>query len=471
MQTTKRILDLTPNTYLSFPPDIRVFRREDQFLFLSVTNLVSVNVNTAGKVVLDACAGGNIVMEIARRCSLASGISVPQTLTSILPFLEQLVNADFLRVGNTAWDPQVTRESFEPAFHPVMLYLHLTNRCNMRCTYCYNLTYRSTAVEGGVPELSSAEMRHILDQAASLGVKQVIFTGGEPLMGRNAFSLAQHARSLGLSTALLTNGTLITDKNAVKATDLFNTVIVSLDSWIKEEHEAQRGHYTFDRTVNGIKALVRAGHPRIIIRPVITKRNLASLPHFPEFAIRELGCASFAPVPYLPNSLDEAIELDLFPHFDDYRAAMRAFDAALTQVSGSKPLECDPLRVMVRCGAGSDIISVSPTGDVFPCQALHFPELCGGNLREQSLEDIGTNSPVLKSLREVSIFDIPECTGCDVAMICGGACRAIAYSLYHDLKAHNAFLCPLLHEHALDRLWYESKQAASERNLSTWEPG
>lgn len=471
MQQTKRIPDLTPNTYLSFPMDVRVFRRGDQFLFLSVTTLVSVNVNTAGKVVLDACAGGNTVMEIARRCSLASGIPVPQVLTSILPFLEQLVAADFLRVGDTAWAPQVTRESFDTAFRPVMLYLHLTNRCNMRCTYCYNATYRSRALESGVPELSSTEIQLLLDEAASLGVGQVIFTGGEPLMCPDVFSLAQHARNLGLNTALLTNGTLITGKKAIEITDLFNAVIVSLDSWIKEEHEALRGHNTFDRTVDGIKALIQAGHPSIIIRPVITKRNLAALPHFPEFAARELGCARFAPVPYLPNNLDEAIELDLFPNFDDYRTAMRAFDSALAKVSGSKPLECDPLTVMARCGAGSDIISIGATGDVFPCQALHFPELCGGNLRGQSLEDIGSNSPVLKSLREMSIFDIPKCFDCDVAMICGGACRAIAYSLYRDLKAHNAFLCPLLREHALDRLWYESEQAALERNSSIWDPG
>jgi radical SAM protein with 4Fe4S-binding SPASM domain len=60
-------------------------------------------------------------------------------------------------------------------------------------------------------------------------------------------------------------------------------------------------------------------------------------------------------------------------------------------------------------GAGSNIISASATGDVFPCPALHFPELCAGNVRERSLEDIGCNNPAAPLTRNFadSLYALP----------------------------------------------------------------
>ena len=63
-------------------------------------------------------------------------------------------------------------------------------------------------------EMSLEEGMHVVDDLAELKVPILIFTGGEPLLSRNFYPLAFHAREVGLRTVISTNGTLITPEVA-----------------------------------------------------------------------------------------------------------------------------------------------------------------------------------------------------------------------------------------------------------------
>ncbi len=79
---------------------------------------------------------------------------------------------------------------------PMAVLLELTHRCPLQCPYCSN-PLQMDQVKG---ELSTAEWKSVLEQAAKLGVLQVHFSGGEPTVRQDLAELIRHAREVGLYT-------------------------------------------------------------------------------------------------------------------------------------------------------------------------------------------------------------------------------------------------------------------------------
>lgn len=88
----------------------------------------------------------------------------------------------------------------------------LTCRCNLRCVHCYIGAKRSQPPSQ--PELSTGEIRAILDQLADAGTLWLLLTGGEPLLRPDFQEIYAYARHKGLILSLFTNGTLLTPQMA-----------------------------------------------------------------------------------------------------------------------------------------------------------------------------------------------------------------------------------------------------------------
>src|SRR5262249_13795013 len=85
---------------------------------------------------------------------------------------------------------------------PLALLAELTHRCPLRCPYCSNPLELSRASA----ELDTAVWKRVLKEAAALGVLQVHFSGGEPLVRRDLAELVRHAAKVGLYSNLITSG-------------------------------------------------------------------------------------------------------------------------------------------------------------------------------------------------------------------------------------------------------------------------
>ncbi len=89
--------------------------------------------------------------------------------------------------------------------------ISLTDRCNLRCRYCMP--------EEGVEKLRHEdilrfdEIVRIVRALASLGVRKVRLTGGEPLIRRNIVELVREIHAVpGIETiAMTTNGVMLAD--------------------------------------------------------------------------------------------------------------------------------------------------------------------------------------------------------------------------------------------------------------------
>ena len=92
-----------------------------------------------------------------------------------------------------------------PNLRPLALLAELTYRCPLKCPYCSN----PLELDRYRRELDTATWQRVLAEAAALGVVQVHFSGGEPLVRRDLAELIRTARQLDLYSNLSTGATRV----------------------------------------------------------------------------------------------------------------------------------------------------------------------------------------------------------------------------------------------------------------------
>jgi MoaA/NifB/PqqE/SkfB family radical SAM enzyme len=125
-----------------------------------------------------------------------------------------------------------------------ILILNAHNLCNCRCIMC-DIWKRDRKEQISANDLE----RHRLS-IQNLGVKQVVLTGGEPLLHNDLAALCEFFHGLNIHLTLLTTGLLLL-KRAKDVATLFNDVIISIDG-PQEIHDSIR-------RVNGAFELIRKG--------------------------------------------------------------------------------------------------------------------------------------------------------------------------------------------------------------------
>ena len=94
----------------------------------------------------------------------------------------------------------MSHQNEEASVTPVSVNFHLIRACNAKCRFCF-ATFRD--VSG---QLSLDGARRLLDALREAGGEKLNFAGGEPTLHPHIGALLAHARSLGFTTSLVTNG-------------------------------------------------------------------------------------------------------------------------------------------------------------------------------------------------------------------------------------------------------------------------
>jgi MoaA/NifB/PqqE/SkfB family radical SAM enzyme len=257
---------------------------------------------------------------------------------------------------------------------PRYITVGLTNRCECRCVHCYARGRTSK----GRAELTAHEVKSVLDQAARLGVLQVTFSGGEPLLRDDVVGLVRYARDLGLITRISTNGLGLERRLVAELKRAGLTLCgVSIDDADPEVHDRLRnlpGAYA--RTVAGIKNLRRLGVPCEIL--TYARKDSAESGVRDVVALgRQLGVqAVYVFFSIATGAWHTAFDRVLTEH---EKACVREWHG-ISFVHVEIPRPGSPC-----CVTQGSVIYVSPWGDVTPCPFIPFVV---GNIRRQSLESL-----------------------------------------------------------------------------------
>ncbi len=158
--------------------------------------------------------------------------------------------------------PRVELRSFETLWFQVA-----GTVCNLACSHCFI----SCSPTNHTHELLSLEqVRSYLEEAATLGVKEYYFTGGEPFLNPEMEAILETTLRYGPAT-VLTNGLLLDPRRCERlaamaaAADYSLDLRISLDGYDPASNDPIRGAGTFERILEGAGNVARAG-----LNPVIT---------------------------------------------------------------------------------------------------------------------------------------------------------------------------------------------------------
>ena len=298
------------------------------------------------------------------------------------------------------------------------IYLNMTSACNLRCIYCF----AATRVEHGQNNLLLDDYYRILNEAKQISPSlDINFTGGEPLLSSNTLPVARYAKKLGFRTRILTNATLINVDNVDEISSCFDIFKISVDGSTQEKHEYYRGINTYKRTLNAIDLLLERNR-EVNVAMVVTRNNKDDVSDMSKKWGSKL---IFQPLfPLGKAKTFDNVALTGQEYFD-----ILSNDANINPYSNLVNIlkAHRESRTIKKCAIGDGEISISCTGDVYPCQLLHHEEFLLGNIRNSSLIEI-YNSEKNNSFKYHTVDNILKCKDCDFKYLCGGACQARHFS-------------------------------------------
>lgn len=345
--------------------------------------------------------------------------------------------------------------------------LNITERCNFNCLHCYE------AVDNQISrsEMSLSDCRKLLREARDCGIQNIKITGGEPLIHPDFLTILKSVYEYEMTVGRInSNVHFLTEQLAeeIRAIDgkiLFN---VSYDGagyhdWMRNRKGAEKD------LLSKIKILVDKGF-HVCAAMTLNRVNLDaaedSLKKLEELGVQEFRIIRTSETPrWLLNAKDacltfeeyydamtdlcrkyaseeHTIDLNIF-HFVIIRHRYRCYYLA--------PVTCSPERYdpgLPLCSDARDNITVTPSGDVYPCTpspgVYRAGGVCFGNVFDNGLKPLLQDGPFLafvrKGVHAVKEHD-PKCASCRFFPQCTGGCRLIAYGLSGDLLSHDPMKC------------------------------
>lgn len=150
-----------------------------------------------------------------------------------------------------------------------MLFLEITNACNLNCLHCYNSSGKKKN-----RELSISKIELIIKNFKKIGGNVVCISGGEPFMRNDIIDIVNIILDNGIKDIRLATNGLLINKNNIDILKNFQIVSISLDGFYAE-HNKIRNNNCFDKSVEKIKAIMETiGKDRVEISSVLIEKSL-----------------------------------------------------------------------------------------------------------------------------------------------------------------------------------------------------
>lgn len=362
---------------------------------------------------------------------------------------------------------------FEPRVR--QLSIELTERCNNNCVHCC-VNLPENDMEARNREMTAAQVKDILKQAAAIGYLEVLFTGGEPLLRPDFEDLYLCARRLGMRVLLYTNGRLITSGLA----ELFARIPPLLDIEISvygmhsESYESvTRTPGSFAQFRQGVDLLLERRVP-FVVKGALLPQNRHETGEFEAWAgtlPRMSGRPKYAMFFDLRHRRDDEAKNRLIASLrpspkeglalylrgaGNYRRWTPELAARLLRPAGARLFTCGVCEGHGAC--------VDAYGSAQPCLALRAPELAcklAGAGSGTSLESALGHFARLRDLKATNPDYLRRCAVCFLKGICE-QCPARSWAAHGTLDTPVECQCDVTHAMACQMGWLEDGERGWE---------
>lgn len=341
---------------------------------------------------------------------------------------------------------KMKEEGVKRFYTPYYISWEVTGACNLRCAHCCfaGQEYKSDK------DIDSKRAAELANELVDADILKVMLTGGEPFLRKDIFDIIKILKSRNIIIQITSNGTLITEAVTYNLENLFNPnydyVQISLDGGYAATHDETRGKGCFDKTIAGIKLLVKH-NINVTINCVVTVKNLSEMKTLYKLA-SDLGVKKvtytrvFNNDNLLPDdnvlfkettellkqeTKDVPIELRLFtvPEL----AACKTFNSStVTNRILSKHLNFDFI-----CHKWEKL-HIRKDGDVFLCLHASNNDMASlGNIKSCSMSEILVKRDENILFKPRKIVN-EKCNKCTFVSLCKAGCPVNAYMKYSDIN-------------------------------------
>ncbi|MFX0134649.1 MAG: radical SAM protein [Candidatus Hodarchaeota archaeon] len=170
---------------------------------------------------------------------------------------------------------------------PYSAQIELTLRCNGRCPFC-SIHSLPESILG--TDMTTEQIKYLIDEMADLGVLALSFTGGEPTLRKDLPELIYHTGiEHDFMNGIATNGYLLPKMFREHKVEGLDYILLSLDYPTAELHDKMRGLKVFEKVIESIN-LANKHEIKGIISTVVMKDNIHLLDDICQLA-EKLGCS------------------------------------------------------------------------------------------------------------------------------------------------------------------------------------
>ena len=321
--------------------------------------------------------------------------------------------------------------------------IHLTEKCNLNCAYCYeNKTNK---------DISFENIKNLIDYELSRKQKYciIIFYGGEPVLQKNIIKdTIDHINSKMCKTefyyGITTNGTLL-DDDFIKymKENKFVNIAYSIDG-MQETHDLNRktidGSGTFNIVEKNAKKLLNC-FDEVVAMSVITKNNLSNLSKNVEYLIN----MGFKYINLLFDYSQDWQDKDLYEIKKQYNKIAEIYAEKIFQEFDVEiPLIDDKIKTYIKdeyncnqdCKFGMKTINVGTDGNFYPCmQFVNNQDFVIGNCKDGI--DINARINLIKNTKKENEM----CKNCAIRKRCKHTCACKNYILTNDINELSPVVC------------------------------
>ncbi|MCG3752561.1 MULTISPECIES: pyrroloquinoline quinone biosynthesis protein PqqE [unclassified Amycolatopsis] len=316
---------------------------------------------------------------------------------------------------------------------PYGLLAEVTHQCPLHCVYCSN----PLKLLDRQDELATEDWVRVIREAAGLGVVQVHFSGGEPLVRGDLETLVAECRGLGLYTNLITSGLGLTEgrAEALVAAGL-NSAQLSIQGDAAESTNLVAASKRFDKKEAAARIIRDAGLPlnmNVVLHRLNLDRLDAIIDVCAEWGAERLELANSQYYGWALRNRERLMPSKA--QLDDAVAVYERRKAELgerMELLWILPDYYEPYPKPCMGGWAQNALTVAPDGTVYPCPvAAEITTMAFSSVRDHDLEWIWTKSEAFQAFRGTAWMPDP-CQSCPRKEIDFGGCRCQAFALTGD---------------------------------------
>jgi len=307
------------------------------------------------------------------------------------------------------------------------LEIEITHRCTLSCLHCGSSCDSTPYYEQELSEQQIISFLQQIDKKYGATNIMLCFTGGEPLMRQDIYSIIAQATEMGYRVTMVSNGMLIDEKVVtLLAAAGLSTISISIDG-LQETHNWARGNAKgFQKAINALELLSKSNHFHIVeAMSCINQRSLLELQQM-EKIFKSIGVDHWRLTRVFPigRALDYPELLLNGTQLDkllDFIKTKRQQEPSFYSYSEEGYLGCDyDFEVrddMQHCDAGVSILTLLANGDLTGCAAVDYSFVQGNILKDDPVE-IWENR--FKQFRDRNWMKQGICGKCDKFRYCRG---------------------------------------------------